>query len=513
MQQYLDLLKKIKEEGIDSEDRTGVGTRSIFGHQMRFDLQKGFPLVTTKKVYWKGVVYELLWFLRGDTNIKYLTDHNVNIWNDWTDENGDLGPVYGAVWRYAPSHNIDAPDMKMVEICQDQYANFKEPEIVWYNKIECDLNSEDIWAIGVVKTSPNRIYKVQTKTGFVGEISRPNWRRLKSLNKFDGYAKTIFGIGFIGNKTKHNNKVYELWYNMMSRCYNKKHPCYKMYGGKGVTVSPIWHSFERFAKTISTVPMYPYWVNGNLQYELDKDYFGSNVYSPNTCVFIPKKMNVYLNGTVIEYNNTIYPSIQNFANRIDMPSTTVNEYIRRGVVKNEIDFSKVKKIEAPSGYLIRPVFYYDQIADVIKNIKNNSESRRHIVCTWNPDLVDKQALPPCHTLFQFYVRNGKLSCQLYQRSCDAFLGLPFNIASYSLLTHMIAKMCDLEVGEFVWTGGDVHIYHNHFDQVDLQLTREPLPLPTLNVKVKRDKIEDYDFDDFELINYQSYDKIPAPIAV
>lgn len=281
MQQYLDLLKKIKEEGIDSEDRTGVGTRSIFGHQMRFDLQKGFPLVTTKKVYWKGVVYELLWFLKGDTNIKYLTDHNVNIWNDWADENGDLGAIYGHCWR-----------------------------------------------------------------NFAGK---------------------------------------------------------------------------------------------------------------------PPNIPSYLKDKVTE-----------------------NSWVDKGV---------------------------DQIANVIESIKNNPLSRRHIICTWNPLQLDIMALPPCHAFIQFYVRNGKLSCQLYQRSCDAFLGLPFNIASYSLLTHMIAKMCDLEVGEFVWTGGDVHIYHNHFDQVDLQLTREPLPLPTLNVKVKRDKIEDYDFDDFELINYQSYDKIPAPIAV
>ena len=513
MKQYHDLLKHVMDNGTDRSDRTGTGTRSVFGYQMRFNLQDGFPLMTTKKVYWKGVVYELLWFLKGDTNTKYLVDHNVHIWDEWANENGDLGPVYGAVWRYAPAHKLDEPDMKVVEIRQDKYADFKEPEIVWHEKIECDLNTKDIWAVGVVKTSPNKIYKVQTKTGFVGEISRPNWRNLKRLDKFDGYAKTVAGVGFLGNKVNHSERVYELWFNMMSRCYNKKHPCYKMYGGKGVTVSPIWHSFERFVKTISTVPMYPYWVNGNLQYELDKDYFGSNVYSPNTCVFIPKKMNAYLSGDVVEYDNITYPSIQNFANRIDMPSTTVSEYIRRGVVKNEIDFSKVKKIEAPSGHLIRPVFYYDQIADVIKNIKNNPTSRRHIVCSWNPDLVDKQALPPCHAMFQFYVANGELSCQLYQRSCDVFLGLPFNIASYSLLTHMIAKMSGLKVGEFVWTGGDIHIYHNHFDQVREQLSREPRSLPRLEINKLYSNIEDYDYCNFGLYDYNPHPTIKAPIAV
>ena len=264
MKQYLDLERHILNNGVQKTDRTGTGTLSVFGYQMRFNLQEGFPLVTTKKVHLRSIIYELLWFLNGDTNIKYLKDHGVSIWDEWADENGELGPVYGSQWRSWP---------------------------------------------------------------------------------------------------------------------------------------------------------------------------------------------------------------------------------------------------APDGQHI------DQIAKLIEQIKSKPDSRRHIVSAWNPSEVDKMALPPCHALFQFYVADGKLSCQLYQRSCDTFLGLPFNIASYALLTHMVAQQCDLAVGDFVWTGGDTHLYSNHLDQVNLQLSREPYPLPTLKIKRKPDSIFEYMFEDFEILNYQSHPGIKAPIAV
>ncbi|MBE6421940.1 thymidylate synthase [Succinivibrio dextrinosolvens] len=264
MQVYLDLLKKIMEEGTDREDRTGTGTRSIFGTQMRFDLSKGFPLVTTKKCHLKSIIHELLWFISGSTNIKYLQENGVRIWNEWADENGDLGPVYGKQWR---------------------------------------------------------------------------------------------------------------------------------------------------------------------------------------------------------------------------------------------DF------ETPDGRHI------DQLSNAIDMIKHNPESRRIIVCAWNPSDVDRMALPPCHTLYQFYVANGKLSCQLYQRSADMFLGVPFNIASYSLLTMMIAKECNLEYGDFVWSGGDTHIYKNHFEQVQLQLTRTPRPLPQMNILRKAPSIFDYKYEDFELVGYDPHPAIKGVVSV
>ncbi len=264
MKQYLDLMRDILENGTRKTDRTGTGTLSVFGRQMHFDLAKGFPLVTTKKVHLKSIIYELLWFLRGDTNIKYLNDHGVTIWDEWADERGELGPVYGSQWRSWP---------------------------------------------------------------------------------------------------------------------------------------------------------------------------------------------------------------------------------------------------APDGQHI------DQIAKVVQQIREKPDSRRHMVTAWNPAEVDKMALPPCHALFQFYVADGRLSCQLYQRSADYFLGVPFNIASYALLTHMVAQQCDLQPGTFVWTGGDVHLYLNHLDQVNLQLSRQPLDLPTLNIRRRPPTLFEYEFEDFEIVNYQSHPGIKAPIAV
>ncbi|MCL2101579.1 MAG: thymidylate synthase [Fibromonadales bacterium] len=264
MQSYLDLLKEVKENGVEKSDRTGTGTWSVFGRQIRFDLSEGFPLVTTKKIYWKGVAVELLWFLRGDTNTKFLKDHNVGIWDEWQDENGDLGPVYGAQWR-------------------------------------------------------------------------------------------------------------------------------------------SWQS------------------------------------------------------------------------------------------------ASGKKI--------------DQISELLNSLKNNPDSRRHIVCAWNVGEIDKMALPPCHCLFQFYVANNKLSCQLYQRSADIFLGVPFNIASYSLLTLMLCQVLGYEPGEYVHTFGDLHLYKNHLEQAELQLSREPKPLPKLKINSEIKNLFDFKFEDFILENYNPWPAIKADVAV
>jgi thymidylate synthase len=264
MQAYLDLLKYIKENGTDKSDRTGTGTRSVFGYQMRFNLQEGFPLVTTKKTHLKSIIYELLWFLKGETNIAYLKENNVSIWDEWADAKGDLGPVYGKQWR--------------------------------------------------------------------------SWE-----------------------------------------------------GSNGVVV--------------------------------------------------------------------------------------------------------------------------DQVKELIHQIKTNPDSRRMIISAWNVADLPNMKLMPCHCLFQFYVANNKLSCQLYQRSADVFLGVPFNIASYALLTMMIAQVCDLGVGDFVHTFGDAHLYNNHFEQAELQLTRMPYPLPQMKINPAIRDIFEFKFEDFELQNYQSHPGIKAPVAV
>ena len=264
MKQYLDLLQHVLDNGIQSEDRTGTGTRGVFGYQMRFPLDQGFPLLTTKKLHLRSIIYELLWFLRGDTNIKYLKDHGVSIWDEWADENGDLGPVYGSQWRSWP----------------------------------------------------------------------------------DGHGGTI-----------------------------------------------------------------------------------------------------------------------------------------------------------------------DQIADVVDQIKNNPNSRRLVVTAWNPAEMADMALPPCHCLFQFNVMDGKLSCQLYQRSADIFLGVPFNIASYALLTMMMAQVCDLQPGDFIHTLGDAHIYNNHIEQCNLQLSREPRQLPTMRINPNKKDIFSFEYEDFTLENYNPHPHIKGEVSV
>lgn len=264
VRQYLDFLRHIRERGLPKADRTGTGTLSVFGYQMRFDLNDGFPLVTTKKMHLRSIIYELLWFLTGDTNIKYLHDHGVSIWDEWADENGELGPVYGKQWRSWPT--------------------------------------------------------------------------------------------------------------------------------------------------------------------------------------------------------------------------------------------------ADGGHI-------DQLAQVIEQLRSNPNSRRILVSAWNVGELDRMALLPCHALFQFYVADGRLSCQLYQRSADALLGVPFNIASYALLTHMLAQQCSLEVGDFVWTGGDCHLYLNHLAQTELQLSRAPFPLPRLKIRRQPASLFDYEFEDFEILGYRCHDAIKAPIAV
>jgi thymidylate synthase len=264
MQQYLDLMRHVRDNGTRKDDRTGTGTLSVFGHQMRFDLARGFPMVTTKKLHTRSIIHELLWFLNGDTNIAYLKDNKVRIWDEWADENGDLGPVYGAQWRSWP---------------------------------------------------------------------------------------------------------------------------------------------------------------------------------------------------------------------------------------------------APDGHSI------DQLEQVMHTLRTNPDSRRIIISAWNVAELDKMALMPCHALFQFYVADGKLSCQLYQRSADIFLGVPFNIASYALLTHMVAQQTGLKVGDFIWTGGDCHLYLNHLEQVEEQLTRELLPLPRLSIQRQPESMTDYQFEDFEIIGYEFHPHISAPVAV
>lgn len=439
--EYEDLLKKVLKKGSNKGDRTGTGTISSLGHQMRFDLSEGFPLITTKKVYTRAIIGELLWFLNGDTKNSNLSEQKIRIWNEWQNSDGTIGPGYSAQWRawYSPSNKVIS-----VPIREDRYADFE------YAITEDDQYNTD-------------------------DAAR--------------YEKNVHGTGFLGKEVKDTpDKVKALWFNLMSSVYNKDDENYD--GSK--TVSPIWHSLEMFAKTINTVPGYHKWIS-DPGYVLDANYFASNVYSPNTTVFLHEDSDAIFDHVILVKGNRYANLVEaEYADELKEGSWMI-EYPRKD-------------------YVWRKQVFVDQISEVIETLKTNPDSRRMIVSAWNAPELDNMALMPCHAFFQFYVADGKLSCQLYQRSADLFLGVPFNIASYALLTHMVAQQVGLEVGDFVWTGGDCHIYNNLIEQVEEQITREPYPFPTLKLNKAVD-IFSYTIDDVVIEGYQSHPAIKGKVSV
>lgn len=403
MKKYLDLLEHVLNNGTVKSDRTGTGTISLFGHQTRYDLSEGFPLVTTKKCHLKSIIHELLWFLRGDTNIRYLKKNGVRIWDEWADENGDLGAIYGSQWRF---WEVAASDIGIVE----------KREPIYFDVELSDYIGERYCGIG-----------------YDGDLS--------SYDQESEYFKNIKAT----------------WQGIISEV--------NLLGD--VTICTRWHCLANFLEDITTIPGYVRFLTHD--YKLDPFYYGANQYAPHTCIFIPKD---------VDYNDN----------------------------KKDIN-----------GNLLRPIFYVDQISRLIETIKTDRDSRRMIVSAWNASDMNQKnnnraALDSCHSFMQFYVNDNKLSCQLYQRSADLFLGVPFNIASYALFTMMIAHVTGLDVGEFVHTIGDAHIYNNHIDQVKLQLSREPFSLPVMKINKNVNDIFSFTYDDFVLENYVSHDTIKAKVA-
>lgn len=469
-QQYLNLLTELVNgigiEGsnvAEKSDRTGTGTLSIFGHQMRFNLQKGFPLLTTKKVHFKSIVHELLWFLKGDTNTKYLEDNGVTIWREW-----------------------------------------KRPY-----SLQRDIT--------FVETKPYRDY-----INYNGNYSR------------DGINATRGSL---------EDKLAGIWSKMMNRCYDSTSHNYKFYGGKGVFVCKEWHNPSTFISDVQKLPHWEYKLKDWNKFELDKDYYNSNVYSFESCVWLrTDENNLYTTACnpllIIDNkgNKNIYLSLNQASEDLSIATTTLyrlvnNQNKNKTLKRNNKRFedwifqkldvqNKLPRLKLiPNGDLgdiygkqWRNFGGIDQITELVKSLKENPNSRRHLVSAWNVGELDQMALPPCHTLWQCYVANGKLSLQLYQRSADTFLGLPFNIASYALLTHLLAKACDLEVGDLIITLGDAHLYTNHIEQAYKQLERVPTPFPTLSIKEKK-SIFDYTFEDIELLDYNPQPAIKAPVAI
>lgn len=439
-QAYLDLLRDVLESGVSRDDRTGTGTRSVFGRQIRFDLSNGFPLLTTKKVFLRGIIEELLWFLRGSTNAKELEDLKVNIWKGWGDpQTRELGPVYGHSWRHFGA--------------KPKAANPRQPKLR------------------------------------------------------QGVEITYLGVGNGHGKGK--SDLGKTWEGMMARCYDSNSTSYATYGARGVIVCDRWLEFAAFAEDAANLPGFSRDTEARLV--LDKDLRGDGfTYAPDQCVWMTDEENMSVkqdtvytvskDGTEYHFSNVSRfcaehgVEAKNFS---DLWTGNKNAKVRDG-----FSFVRAEKIGLGT----------DQITELVNGLKENPNSRRHIVSAWNPTQIHLMALPPCHCLFQFYVANGKLSCQLYQRSADIFLGVPFNIASYALLTIMLAQQCDLEVGDFVHTFGDVHLYDNHVDQANEQLSRDIRTPPVMTVRKAAD-IFSYGIDDFVLTEYDPHPTIKADVAI
>lgn len=399
---YEMLLKDVLENGVYKEDRTKTGTYSLFGKQVEYDLSDSFPLITTKKVNFNSVVGELLWFLRGETNIDYLKENNINIWNEWADEYGFLGTIYGSQWRkwYSPSdEDIDVPI-------------YKGDIITLTGNSDTPISNEDYNA---------------------------------------------------------PEKVKKLWNELLE---NKK-MCLQ------------WYDFERFYKEIRNCKGFEQWYRDSEYFVLCPQYFATDFICKDTSIFLPYWYKKELLEQILVKENEEYL----FDNNTSLANTG-----------EEI--------------VTRKKFFFDQIEEIVNTVKNNPDSRRIILNAWNVAEIDNMALPPCHTMFQLYVSEGKLSGQLYQRSADLFLGVPFNIASYSLLIHMIARLTGLEVGKFVWTGGDCHIYSNHVEQVKEQLSRELKDFPTIEFSNDSSTpIDEYEINDIKIINYEPHPFIKGEVAV
>lgn len=473
MRQYLDLLQDILDNGAEKEDRTGVGTKSLFGRQFRVDLSKGFPLLTTKKLHFKSIAIELLWFLSGDVNTRFLNDHGVTIWNEWSSPEGDLGKVYGYQWRNV-EHYYPLPDnireKPLVQKCHERVNPSLTPDLSrnTHGLVGKSLSSSECGEFVIIKEyvqEGNAVFDCQfTKTGFLAR-GRRKYHILEGQVR-DPYCPNLCGVACLGEYKEEDKWLLSTWKRLIGRCYDQKENCYSDYGGRGIFVDDRWLCFANFANDFTRIYNWELKKEYPKEYTLDKDASGANFYSTETCRWSSK-----------------------------------TEQAKNARHRPEFRDEKI-------GYR-----HVDQVKKLIAMIKHSPDSRRLIMCGWNVAQLEEMALPPCHCLAQFWVHDGKLSCQLYQRSVDAFLGLPYNISSYALLTMLIAQQCNLELGELVHTSGDLHLYSNHIEQAKLQIARKPRVLPRLVIQRKPETIFDYKYEDFLLMNYTPHPHIKANIAV
>lgn len=523
---YLQALEEILDKGVQKGDRTGVGTISRFGMQMRFDLSEGFPLLTTKKLWFKGIVWELLWFLSGSTNVNDLPEGVQKWWLPWADKDGNLGPTYGESLRLLKT-NTDDP----IKVTEREL-----PDITLRDEIqlEPEINSKDNFVGSEIKTpygvarvirvsnektsSGHKQYDVQfIETGSIRTTTKTNI--LRSLK--DRYVPIISSVGYLGDTIIGRDSphffLYSIWASMIKRCYDEKDRMYRWYGGRGVSVHPNWHNFSNFYRDAQELPN---WClarkqRGKREWHLDKDYYNSNVYSRNTCVWLKSSDNSLYSGKPIisidQTGNTRYHYNQrSCAKDLGLSDKKINR-----VLKGKYSQHKGYHFDYYTGEdIIRKPLPFDQVGWVLNEIRSNPNSRRLVISTWNAAKIDQCRLPPCHGLvIHFEVSNKKLSCHTYQRSADFFIGVPNNIASYALLTHIFASMTGLEVGELIYSFGDAHLYLNSVEQAKIQLSRRPKQSPKIKLNNWGQGINDWSFNDFELIDYKYHPAIKAEIAV
>lgn len=542
-QNYLNQMQNVLDNGSFAFDRTGVGTYSTFGTQMHIDLSQGFPAVTTKKLAFKSVVSELLWFLEGSTDERRLAEIQYGkpreeligkntIWTANADAQGKalgyenssttklLGNVYGNGWRFweTNGNNIELvpypTKSTLTPVVLEKVVEHSGDDFV--GKI-VTKGGTDFLVFDKIIQKPNSIYRLQSLvSGIVFEISRPNLRTNQIKALVFGVASSYLPKGY--DKPNYYDRAYHTWYNMIARCYNPAHPSYNIYGGSGVTVSNRWLNLYNFLNDIPNIAGFTHWLKGG--YDIDKDYHGGMEYSKELCVFIPHEINCRVSNTK-KYTATMpsgerieFLHPKSFSKKMGLPKTSVATAINENrPLKYKTGIITFTMEEAPTGYFYRLHMFVDQISWVINEIKHNPNSRRLIVNAYNVAELDTMALPPCHTMFQFNVNNGKLDCMLLQRSADLFLGSPFNIASYALLVYMIAQVTGLTPGTFVYTIGNAHIYANHVEQVREQLTRTPYAPPKLVMNPDVKDIFSFKMEDFSMEGYQSHPTIKAPMAV
>ena len=465
--EYTNLLREVLQQGSAKSDRTGTGTLSSFGCRMRFDLSLGFPLLTTKVVPLKHTAAELLWFVSGSTNVADLPEYAQKWWTPWQGPDGDLGPIYGEQYR------------------KNRWWFEVEP-LIFDAPVAPDVSSLEATVFGVGDLGQHR-----RKTGLSPDKEPEHIRMLKTV-----------------------------WREMLRRCYSKGCDAYAAYGAKGVHVSPEWHSFDNFVQDAVHLPGWSLKLEYPDDYSLDKDILcASNRYSRETCMWASRAEQGWNTSTNTPFVATdplgvqhTFPSLGEMCRAHGVNVSAVHRALR-GALHTHHGWTNFRYLNPEGGKVLR-FRELDQLKLFVADLKHSPDSRRHVMTLWNSAAMQHAKLPCCHgSVIQGYVANGRLSLQVYQRSADLFIGVPVNIASYALLTHMLAQQCGLGVGDLVWVGGDCHIYSNHATQVEEQLSRAPRPSPTLRLARRPDSIFDYTLDDFIVEGYDPHPAIKAPVAV